>query len=60
MESNIPHAKSIVSDRLTVSIGLYIAVCGEFDDTRVIYDLADTALYEAKDKGRNRTVVSHA
>jgi diguanylate cyclase (GGDEF)-like protein len=60
MEADIPHANSSISDRLTVSIGVYIAVCGEFDDTRVIYDLADTALYEAKDKGRNRTVVSQA
>jgi len=54
---NIPHDKSTVSDRLTISAGVYISQRGAVEDTQMIYNLADMALYEAKDKGRNCVVV---
>lgn len=53
----IEHQRSTVADRVTVSIGIAFA-----DDARSTLDQvissADEALYEAKARGRNRTVVS--
>jgi len=53
---SIPHEKSCVLPYVTVSIGVSIAKCSVFDDTQVIYNFADTALYKAKAKVRNCTV----
>jgi len=54
---NIPHAKSKVSEYITLSMGIYVAECGVLDNTSVMYDLADKALYEAKTNGRNCAVI---
>jgi len=53
----IPHEKSKVSEYVTMSIGVYVVRCGTFHDTKVLYDLADKALYTAKSSGRNCTIV---
>jgi len=55
---NIPHEKSIVVPYVTVSLGIHIALCGVSSDIKDLYNLADKALYTAKQNGRNRTVVS--
>jgi len=57
-ELKIPHEKSKVSPFVTVSIGVYIEQCGAPTDTQIMYDMADKALYNAKEGGRNRAVVS--
>ena len=54
---NIPHAKSKTAQNVTVSIGIYISECGAMDNTGVMYNLADDALYEAKKNGRNCAVI---
>jgi diguanylate cyclase (GGDEF)-like protein len=59
-ELNIPHEASPVASRLTVSIG---AACIEPTAQRSVaglIQLADEALYNAKDQGRNRVVVMEA
>ncbi|MDR1837768.1 MAG: GGDEF domain-containing protein [Treponema sp.] len=53
----IPHEKSKASEFVTMSIGLYIVKCGTHNDTQVLYDLADKALYAAKASGRNCAIV---
>jgi PleD family two-component response regulator len=47
-----------VAPYLTVSIGLHIVRCGIFSGMNTLYDLADKALYAAKNNGRNCVVVS--
>ena len=54
----IPHEKSKVSEYVTMSIGVYIVRCGSHHDTQVLYGLADKALYNAKNSGRNCTIVT--
>jgi diguanylate cyclase (GGDEF)-like protein len=57
-ELQIPHEKSKVSKFVTISIGVHIEHCGATSDTKVLYDLADKALYAAKGSGRNCAVVT--
>ncbi|GBU29190.1 hypothetical protein R84B8_02754 [Treponema sp. R8-4-B8] len=54
----IPHEKSKVYDYITMSIGVYVSRCGAYHDTKILYDLADKALYTAKQGGRNCTVIN--
>ena len=55
---NIPHEKSIIEPFITVSIGIHVAPYDIQHDIDDLYNLADKALYTAKNNGRNRTVVS--
>jgi diguanylate cyclase (GGDEF)-like protein len=55
---NIPHEKSIVVPYITVSIGIHIVQCGIPYDINVLYNLADKSLYNAKNNGRNCTIIS--
>src|SRR5260221_2334255 len=56
-ELNIPHDASRVASRLTVSIGAaFILPTGNRTPDGLI-QLADEALYSAKEQGRNRVVV---
>jgi len=55
---SIPHEKSKVNDFVTMSIGVYISRCGAYRDTKVLYDLADKALYTAKQGGRNAAIIN--
>ncbi len=59
-ELNIPHEASLVASRLTVSIGAaFILPSGNRTPDGLI-QLADEALYSAKEQGRNRVVVMEA
>jgi diguanylate cyclase (GGDEF)-like protein len=59
-ELNIPHDASVVASRLTVSVGAgYIKPTASRTPEGLI-QLADEALYTAKEQGRNRVVVMEA
>ena len=47
-----------LESRLTLSIGVWSGVPGPADDPQRILERADTALYQAKESGRNRIVVA--
>jgi len=55
-ELKMPHEKSKVSEYVTMSIGVYISKCGAYNDTQILYDHADKALYAAKGT-RNSAVI---
>ena len=50
----IPHAHSLVSDQITLSIGVNAIVPTDNDDIQSFMKTADNALYKAKENGRNR------
>lgn len=54
----IEHIGSKCSSYLTASIGIKIVSDDLYLDYDDIYKLADDALYEAKDEGRNKIIVS--
>jgi len=53
LEKNIPHAVSKVADRVSLSLGV-ATYTGQFRTGPDITRVADTALYQAKERGRNR------
>ena len=53
-ELGIPHAASIAADVVTVSAGMAAIVPKADDSLEAFIDKADSALYEAKETGRNR------
>lgn len=53
----IPHAQSRVADRVTLSLGVATYI-GQFSQTLELIKAADDALYQAKEKGRNRVEVA--
>ena len=59
-ELNIPHEASRVASRLTVSIGAAFILPGANRTHEGLIQLADEALYSAKEQGRNRVVVMEA
>jgi diguanylate cyclase (GGDEF)-like protein len=59
-ELNIPHEASTVASRLTVSIGAAFILPGANRTHEGLIQLADEALYSAKEQGRNRVVVMEA
>jgi len=54
----IPHEKSSVSKYVTMSLGVFVEKCGASTDTEEMYDLADKALYSAKENGRNCAIIN--
>jgi len=54
---NIEHKSSKTSNIITISIGIKIVHLEANLDETTIYKLADNALYEAKEKGRNKVVI---
>jgi len=59
-ELNIPHEASRVASRLTVSMGAAFILPGVNRTHEGLIQLADEALYSAKEQGRNRIVVMEA
>lgn len=54
----LPHAYSLVADRVTLSIGVATLESGEVIEAQQFTALADGALYLAKENGRNRAARS--
>ncbi|MDA3852474.1 MAG: GGDEF domain-containing protein [Spirochaetaceae bacterium] len=50
----IPHDKSRISKYLTCSVGIATTIPGFYFDSLDLIETADEALYQAKEKGRNR------
>jgi len=50
----IPHEASIVSDVVTVSIGVCVCIPERLSDPMQFIDCVDKALYQAKNTGRNK------
>jgi diguanylate cyclase (GGDEF)-like protein len=59
-EMSIPHAHSGVSGRVSISQGIASLVPAHDTMPESLIELADQALYQAKQQGRNRYVVSTA
>jgi len=59
-ELNIPHDASRVASRLTVSVGAALILPSPHRTHEGLVQLADEALYSAKEQGRNRVVVMEA
>src|ERR1700693_5071256 len=59
-ELNIPHEASKVASRLTVSMGAAFILPSSARTHEGLIQLADEALYSAKEQGRNRVVVMEA
>lgn len=58
----IEHARSPTASRVTISIGVAMAIPARDDDSgwKKLLGSADAALYQAKDNGRNRIEVAQA
>lgn len=59
-ELKVPHAESTTSAWLTVSVGVAIVSPGNERSLAGAIQLADEALYQAKEEGRNRVVVKES
>lgn len=55
-KAQIPHAKSLVSQLLTFSLGVATIIPTHHDEPVSFIDLTDKRLYQAKQKGRNCVV----
>ncbi len=58
--ANLEHKFSLISDRITVSIGSSTATKDGIISRNSLIDRADKALYIAKEKGRNRVIGERA
>ena len=51
---HIPHEKSVVSEYITMSLGVYSTIPSSKSNPKSLIALADQGLYQAKAEGRNR------
>ncbi len=58
-ELKLPHDRSTCGDIVTISVGLASVIPSERVSVKYLIDLADKALYLAKENGRNRSVLSN-
>jgi diguanylate cyclase (GGDEF)-like protein/PAS domain S-box-containing protein len=56
---NLPHPQSLVSDRITASLGVATMIPQPSASPEILLEAADRALYQAKSKGRDRVVASN-
>lgn len=56
-ELKIPHERSSAAPNITLSVGIRIEQCGSPNGIKELYDMADKALYTAKNSGRNCTII---
>jgi diguanylate cyclase len=54
---NLPHLQSSISDRITLSMGISCVVPQPYTAWKSAISIADKALYQAKEEGRNRYCV---
>ena len=57
---NVPHNSSLISDKVTMSLGVATAYKKNLSFPEQIISFADEALYKAKEKGRNRVEFSES
>ncbi|MDR1948445.1 MAG: GGDEF domain-containing protein [Spirochaetaceae bacterium] len=57
IDLRIPHEKSKAAPYVTASFGLYVLRGGSMDSIEELYSRADSALYKAKNSGRNCIVL---
>jgi len=55
---NLPHEVSITASHVTISLGVASVYPETIDSPETLVGLADEALYEAKNSGRNRAVIA--
>lgn len=53
---NIPHAKSLVANHVSLSIGIASTIPNSNSSANSLLELADINLYQAKQQGRNRII----
>jgi diguanylate cyclase (GGDEF)-like protein len=52
----LPHEKSMVSNQVTLSLGVSCIIPSDFTTPEELLNHADKALYQAKGEGRDRAV----
>ncbi|MEA2073269.1 MAG: GGDEF domain-containing protein [Campylobacterota bacterium] len=57
-ENKIEHESSLVNEYLTISIGIVCCVADDALDDEILISRADEMLYEAKESGRDRYVIT--
>lgn len=55
----IPHRLSSITPKVTISLGVAIGHANSSDTPKTLIEAADAALYQAKQNGRNRFIVSN-